>query len=172
MAVKADGRLVNQAEMAQISGVQALTIRNWERKGCPVRKKGGRGKPAQYNTAEVMRWREEQVVLAAAGDLDAMDFEEARRRKLAAEAALAELDLSVRTREFVPIEEVGAQVAEEYANVRAKFLSLPGDVAADMEGLTTSEIQELLASKVSEILHELSADDDYVSENEIEEGEA
>ena len=123
MPVKNEGRLVNQAEAAAIFGVTALTIRAWERKGCPVETKGGRGNASTYNTVSIQRWREEQVVLAPADDLSAMDFEETKRRKLAAEAALAELDLSVRTREFEPIEEVGAQVAEEYANVRAKFLS-------------------------------------------------
>lgn len=165
------GQMVNQAELAAMFGVQPITIRAWERKGCPVEIKGGGGHRSKYNTAAVIRWREEQAALAATGDTNAMDMEEARRRKTAAEAALAELDLSVKRGEYVLIEEVGAVVAEEYATIRANFSSLPGDVAADLENLKAIEIQEILAAKVSEILNGLVADDTFASEGEAEEGE-
>ncbi|GHA13455.1 hypothetical protein GCM10007989_05070 [Devosia pacifica] len=167
---KNEGRLVTQTELSQILGYSAVTIRAWERQGCPVEKKGSRGKSSLYNTAEVIRWREEQAVLSASGDTAAMDMEEARRRKTAAEAAIAELDLSVRRGAYVLIEEVGAIVADEYATIRANFTSLPGDIAADLENLTAVEIQEALAAKVSEILDGLSADDSFAIDGEAEAG--
>lgn len=156
-----DGRDLNQTETAMLFGVTPATIRTWERRGCPVVKQGRKGVEAVYNTAAVIRWREEQAALAASGDLSSMDVEEARRRKLAAEAALAELDLAVRRGDFVEIEQVGKAVEEEYATIRANLTSLPGEVAADLEGLTTAERQELIAAKVSEILTALAADDEY-----------
>lgn len=165
------GRTVNQAELASLFGVSTVTIRAWERKGLPVGRKGGTGKASSYNTAAVARWREEQAALAATGDTSAMDLEEAKRRKMAADAALAELDLSVKRGEYVLIEEVGAIVADEYATIRANFTSLPGDIAADLENLTAVEIQEALAAKVSEILNGLSADDSFAAEGEAEAGE-
>jgi phage terminase Nu1 subunit (DNA packaging protein) len=165
------GRSVNQAELAALFGVSTVTVRAWERKGLPVERKGGTGKPSIYNSAAVARWREEQAALAATGDTAAMDMDEAKRRKMAADAALAELDLSFKRGQAVMIEDVGAVVAEEYANIRANFTSLPGDVAADLENLKAVEIQEILAAKVSEILNGLSADDAYATEEPVAESE-
>lgn len=164
MAVRGDGQKVNQADLAAIFGVTTVSIRAWERKGCPVVEKGSKGKSSFYNTAAVARWREEQAALAATGDTNAMDIEEARRRKVAAEAALAEMDLATRRGEYVLVEEVGVAVEAEYATIRANFLSMPGDIASDLEHLQSAEIEELLATKVSEILNELSADSAYATE--------
>lgn len=164
------GKTVNQAELASLWGVSTVTVRAWERKGLPVERKGGTGKASSYNTAAVARWREEQAALAATGDTEAMDMDEAKRRKLAADAALAELELAFKRGQCVMIEEVGAIVAEEYATVRANFTSMPGDIAADLENLAAVEIQELLAAKVSEILNGLSADDTYAAEGSADEG--
>lgn len=171
MANGSSGQLVNQAQLAAIFDVQPITIRAWERKGCPVEKKGGGGVRSAYNTAAVIRWREEQAALAATGDTTSISMDDAKLRKTAAEAALAELDLSVKRGEYVLIEEVGAVVADEYATIRANFTSLPGDIAADLENLKAVEIQEALAAKVSEILNGLSADDTYAVEEPADEGE-
>ncbi|MGQ3671797.1 terminase small subunit [Xanthobacter sp. TB0136] len=164
------GQLVNQAQLAALFGVQPITIRAWVRKGCPEEVKGGGGKRAAYNTAAVIRWREEQAALAATGDASALDEAELKKRKLAAEMGLAELELSVRRGEYVEIEQVGALVADEYATVRANFTAMPGDIAPDLEGCTAAEIQELMMAKVTEILHGLSADDLYAPEAEASEG--
>lgn len=171
MPIIGTGKNVSQLELASLFGVSVVTVRAWQRKGLPVLEKGGRGKPSIYNTAAVARWREEQAALAASGDTSAMDMDEARRRKTAAEAALAEMDLAIRRGEYVLIEEVGAAVEAEYATIRANFSSMPGDISGDLEHLRASEIEELLANKVSEILNELSADGEYATEGEAQESE-
>lgn len=170
--VAMSGQLVNQAQLAALFGVQTVTIRAWVRKGCPEEVKGGGGKSAAYNTAAVIRWREEQAALAATGDTSAMDEADLKKRKLAAETGLAELDLSVKRGEYVLIDQVGALVEDEYSTVRANFTAMPGDIAPDLENLTAAEIQELLAAKVAEILDGLSADDTYAPEAEASEGAA
>lgn len=164
------GQIVSQGELAALFGVQALTIRAWVRKGCPEEAKGGRGRRASYDTAAVIRWREEQAALAATGDISAMDEAELKKRKLAAEMGLAELDLSVKRGEYVLIDQVGALVEDEYSTVRANFTAMPGDIAPDLENLTAAEIQELLAAKVAEILDGLSADYTYAPDREASQG--
>ena len=168
MPAAPESPIVSQAELCRLFNTTPQTVLAWEGRGCPIVQKGGRGKPSRYRVSEVIRWREEQAALAATGDLAAMDMEEAKRRKLAAEAALAELDLAVRRNEYVLIEEVAETVAAEYSDVRANFTSMPGDIAADLEGLATIEIQELLAAKVSEILTALSADETYPNNEETD----
>lgn len=166
------GRIVSQSELAEIWGKNPATIRAWVRAGCPIIKKGRGGARSEYNTADVAAWREQQAALGAGGDLNAMDIDEARRRKTAAEAALAELELAIKKGRYVEIEEVGSAVAEEYAEVRAKLLSLPSDMADSLQHLTVAETQEALAAKISEILHVLSVDGEYGAEAPTEEGAA
>lgn len=170
MPVAGNGRIVNQAELSAIWGKTPQTIRTWERRGCPVEKKGGSGSPSLYNTADVAAWREDQAALAASGDVSKVDMEEARRRKVAAEAALAELDLSIRQGEVVYVADVATAVGGEYAEVRAKLLTLPSDMADTLENMSRNEIHEALSSKVSEILHVLSRDDEFASDDGIAPG--
>ncbi len=169
MAEKVDGRIVSQTDLAAIMGVTAMTVRAWERKGMPVARKGSRGRPGQYNTADVIRWRAEQAAQAATGDTNAMDMEEAKRRKTAAEAALAEMDLALRRGELIEVDTVGRLVAEEYATVRANIMAMPGELAPDLEHRTVLEIEELLSTKVTEILDALAADGQFASEDGAEE---
>ncbi len=68
MVTKVEGRQVNQAELADIFGVSVVTIRTWERRGCPIVSKGRKGAAAQYNTADVAKCREQQAAAAAEGE--------------------------------------------------------------------------------------------------------
>jgi phage terminase Nu1 subunit (DNA packaging protein) len=58
---KTDGKLVSRAELAEIFGVALTTVDGWVRKGCPVHRKAPkRGIPAEFDTAQVIRWRERE----------------------------------------------------------------------------------------------------------------
>lgn len=148
---------VTQIELAELLGVTPKTIRAWERQGCPIEEKGKRGRPSRYSVAEVVRWREEQVRLAAAGDLSAMDMEEARRRKLAAEAAAAELALARERDEVVAIEIVAKEVGAALAACRSRLLQVGAKVAPQCE-LTpdAASVKELIDDAIFEALDEIS----------------
>jgi len=162
-------RHVNKVDLAALMGVSSVTIGQWVSKGCPYVQKGAAGKAWVFDVPEVVGWREQQVALQAVGDTKSLDIDEARRRKLAAEAALSELDLAVRKGELVEIESVASAVAEEYANVRAKLLGLPTKVAPQAIGITeTAELQSLLESVVTEALEELVRDGVYSAEGATE----
>jgi phage terminase Nu1 subunit (DNA packaging protein) len=153
---------VNKADLAQLMGVSSVTIGQWVSKGCPYVQKGALGKSWVFDVPEVVSWREEQVALQAVGDTKSLDIEEARRRKVAAEAALTELDLAKRKGELVEIEDVAQSVGEDYANLRAKLLSLPVKLAPQAAGISdAAELQDLAESLVHEALEELVSDGIY-----------
>lgn len=161
---KGSGRLVSQAELAMIMGCNTLTIKAWVNKGMPcVKKSTGPGKVSQYNTADCIRWREKLMAQQALGDNRSMEMDEAKRRKAAAEAASAEIDLEVKRGALVSVDEVGAVVETEYSTIRANFMAMPGEIAPELEHLTTVEIEERLVNKVTEILGALAAEDQFVS---------
>lgn len=150
---------VSQLQLAELLGVTPKTIRAWERQGCPVERKSKRGLPSQYKVADVFRWREEQARLAASGDLDAMDMEEARRRKLAAEAAAAELALARERDEVVEIELVSKEVGAALAACRSRLLQVGAKVAPQCE-LTpdAASVKEMVDDAIYEALDEISGD--------------
>lgn len=169
--------LVSKADLARLAGVSLPTISQWVAKGCPYVKKGAKGQPWQFDASHVWAWREEQVALQTVGDTSQLDIEEARRRKLAAEAALAELDVAKKKGELVEVEVVAETVGDDYANVRAKLLSLPTKAAPQLCAIDdAAEVQSFLEKLVFEALEELTADGIYASvapsADEAEEGES
>ena len=172
--MSAKGRLVNMGDLSHLWGVALNTVKAWVRRGCPVVARGGRGREWQFDTAAVAQWREEQAAAAAVGDTSAIDLEEARRRKEAALAAMAELDLAKRRGEVVEIEAIADIVGEEYTRLRARLLAIPVKLAPLMEAASNlAERREIISSAISECLAELSADDDYATgRGEGEAGEA
>lgn len=87
------------------------------------------------------------------------DADEARARKLAAEAELAEMERDERRGQLVPISVVERVVSEEYAAVRAKLLSLPGKLAP-LVAIEDDEVtcRDLIERGVTEALDELARD--------------
>ncbi|AMJ60941.1 hypothetical protein AXW83_12120 [Bosea sp. PAMC 26642] len=137
--------------------MSVATIRDWQRKGCPVLDRGKNGHSHAYDSAAVINWRLDRVARAAQGDNDAREMEHLRTRSTAAIASRMEMDLAARSAELAPIDEAAAAVAKEYGIVRAAFRTIP-DVAPLLAGKQAPEIQELLADKVNAVLTELSAE--------------
>lgn len=154
------GKQVNRTELAELHDVSLPTVSAWVRKGCPVIERGGKGKQWIFDSAAVATWREDQAVLSAVGDTDKLDIDEARRRKTAAEAALAELELSKQKGEVAEIELISKVIGEEYAKCRAKLLSIPTRLSPllmtiDGEG----DAGQILEDAITDALSELSSDD-------------
>lgn len=155
----ADTSHVTKAELCRLSGKNPSTISTWVTKGCPYVQKGSKSKQWVFDVAEVMDWYADYKALQAVGDTKSLDIDEARRRKLAAEAAIAELDVSKRKGEVVEIEAVAQAVGDDYANLRAKLLSLPVKLAPQAAILTEAkEVQDLAESLIHEALEELVSD--------------
>lgn len=156
---------VSKAELANLYGLSLPTIGQWVNKGCPWITKGAPGKQWKFNTADVATWREEHIAQQVQGDTSQLDIDEARRRKLAAEAAMMELDLAKRRGEVIEIEQVAAIIGDDYANVRAKLLSLPTKLAPMLTGIEDPlECKALIERGVTEALEELTADGIYSGE--------
>ena len=95
---------------------------------------------------------------AKAQKANVISLDEARRRKLTAEAELAELDLSKEQGKVVAIEETEHSWTEVLGAVRSKILSLPTTMAAQVAVETDQKlVKEILTNAVEQALTELSA---------------
>ena len=121
----------------------------------PVLERGrGRG-GSKYETQDVIKWMQSRQVENLIGDK--IDIEEAKRRKLAAEAELAEVELQTVQGKLIPAEQIEKEWAEMIMNCRAKLLSIPAKVSPEVyaaDDLTTVKV--LLKQALNEALNELS----------------
>jgi hypothetical protein len=110
---------------------------------------GRQGKAELYRMSDVV------VALTPAGTQSGT-IDEARIRKITADAALAELQLERERGEVVRIEDVAKAIGDEYAAVRAKLLSIPTKLAPRI-ALEDGEAacRDLLAREITEALNEL-----------------
>ena len=159
---KAGGRTVNRSEIAEIFGVDVTTIDRWIRRGCPLQRRGGGGRPHEFNTKAVHEWHVDQ----AAGDEPAegvISFEDARRDKMAAEAELARLDLEKRRGEIVELDVVAEIVESDYSIVRSRILGLASKVAPRVATCgSAARAQSIIEEEAREVLERL-ADGDGVA---------
>lgn len=87
-----------------------------------------------------------------------ISLDEARRRKVTAEAELAELELEKERGEVVDIAETEKAWTDVLMNVRSKMLSMPTTLAAQIAVETDQKlIKELLTTSVENALQELSS---------------
>lgn len=150
-------RIVSRAKLAEFTGKSLPTIDSWVRQGCPVVKRGGRGKEWEFDTAAVNDWRVEQKEreAAAAGGDD--DETELKRRKLAAETMLAELELAQAKKTVAPIDQVGRMVSAAFAQVRASIRNIPERTVAQLIGETDERrFKTVLLEEIDQTLEALA----------------
>lgn len=102
------------------------TVDAWVRSGCPYDQKGERGKEWIFDTADVMRWRE-KLARDDAGGEDVQDGEALKRRKLANDVRMGDLDFLERSGQLASIDAVERMwsriLAELQSNLRGSFVS-------------------------------------------------
>lgn len=155
------GRTFSLIEVAGLLGVDRGTVYKWLQSGCPYVEKPvtKRGEGWKLDLAEVVRWREKRAAENAAGG-SKIDVDEAKRRKIAAEAALAELELAERRGEVVAIEDVVAVVSDQFTACRARLLSVAhktGPLVAPVTDIV--ECVNLIDRAIREALDELAGYD-------------
>ena len=112
------------------------------------------GKIKKYSLADAARALMGQTEVSSGG---IVSYEEARARKLAAEAELAEMELSKERLEVLSIDVVNRINSELYGNFRAKLLALP--VKASPDVFAAEDIQQaknVLTKYIRDTLQELS----------------
>lgn len=145
-------QLLTRVELAKHFDISIDRVQQYVSLGLPVHTKGKQGKAALYDLQACEQWVQENFRQEETGTL-----QEAKLRKLTAEAALAEIELERERGRLVEIDEVAKQVTAMLTNVRAKLLALPTKTSGLCLGLTSqAQIKEVIDNAVREALDELS----------------
>ena len=148
-ASKVRGRLVNGSELAEILGANAMTVRGWTDKKMPYVSRGGRGREWKFDTAEVVDW----LIDRARGGSTAADINESKRRKAAADANMAELEVEC---EVMPVAWMQEIIGAQFEVLRSRLWGLPGRAAPLVTNVTdTKKNHATLKKLISEAIDEM-----------------
>lgn len=149
--------IVNKVQLSQIIGKSENWLTDMQKQhDFPIHQKG-RGRGGQlYDTAKVIEWMEKRQVNYLTGNQGLIDLDEGKRRKMAAEAGLAELELQKEQGKVIDIEKIADEFGEQLTNFRAKMLSLPSKIAAQVfTAENVQEIRSIIEDSIHEALNEI-----------------
>lgn len=156
MKAKGDGReRITQSEAARRLGMTPQALGRWAgRPGAPVELV--KGKPWCL-WPDFPKWRDAEMAAQVRKESAPGDFEEARTRKMAAEAELAEMELAQARGDLVTVADATERTARILERVRARFVAFPGKLAPRLVGVDTAmEARGVLEAAVGEVLSELA----------------
>ena len=118
-------------------------------------------------------WRISEVAERSESTAGVIDFDDARARKMAAEAELAERDLARVRGDFVEID-LAAEVLEGHLErVRQQLLNLPSKLAPVLaKAKTAKACRDIASREIEAILVDLSSGDELVATSHAREREA
>lgn len=152
------GHITNLTGAAEVFGVSPEAVRRWIVTGAPYISKPGRaGRGYKVDIGALADWRIEREREKVLGAVEAVNIDEARRRKAAAEAGLAEHDLAIKRREAVSVEDAVAALDGAIGSCRARLLGLGANLGprVAMES-NPAACRELVDAAVSDAIGALS----------------
>lgn len=152
-------RTVSAAQCAVLLGHDRGTIQKWISQGCPFVTQANRalGIAWQLDLAEVVKWREEAAAKTAAERFGEtpdgqMTEEEAKRRRAAALAIVAELDMLERLRAVIPVSDVLEWWAKDYQEIKAKAMSFPDKLATAFDPAQAAHVRSIADEHMREMM--------------------
>ena len=154
-----EGKKVNMATLAEIMGVTPKTINQWVNQGMP--QEGMDGRSRKFDTAECLVWRVQKEADDIRASIEGvipehMEYKEAQRRKEAANAQLAELELAEKRGQVAQILDIMTNVCEALSGVRAKLVSMSSRLAGPLTYQEEKEVRKIIDAEVREVLEGLS----------------
>lgn len=169
-------RLISGDELAELLGIHTSTVSDYRRRGMPHTKerntkfKHGKAELYMYNVRDVNEWFMNRAVVEATGKEGLMSADEAKRRKLSAEAGLQEIELARRKGIVVDLEELERDLSGRFAEFRSSVRMIPARVSMQILGKTDElEIQRIILAELDKALIALMDNrfDEYGKEEEL-----
>ena len=117
---RGQGQRVNRSQLADVFGISLPTVDAWVRGGCPFVQRGASGKEWAFDTAEVSRWREQRAADEASGG-DVQDEAALKKRKLAADTKIVELEALAKMGDLAPVADMERALTRVMAEMQGKL---------------------------------------------------
>lgn len=152
-------RHVSQSGCAEVFGVHRNTVAAWLKQGCPFVQKADkkRGRDWILDTADVAQWRADKAVQDTVGDTETASEDELKRRKLAADTQLAELEVGKKRGELIPKDDIDKFLSALAIETRTRLLLVPQRCATQLIGMNNeAEIKAIIEGEQLEALSDVS----------------
>lgn len=151
-----ESNIVNRTTLSVIFGKNFSTIDAWVRQGMPFVKKGRKGNDWLFDTAKVIAWREAKLKDEVATP-ERIEYEEAKRRKIAAEAAILEIDLQLKRQAILLRCDVEENLSHTFITLKQRLRTIPERISAQLTVESDEyNVRELLLTEIDDALFELS----------------
>lgn len=136
-------------QLADFYGVSTARVNQWVREGAPVKIKGSRGIAHIFDTGDFSKWRDSVL----ASNTERMTLDEARLKKLAAEASISELELAKKKGDVVDLDEIERDLKNKFATLRSSIRSIPERVVLQLIGLKDEvKIKTIILTEIDSTL--------------------
>ena len=153
-------------ELAQLLNVSSTTLYNMSREEIPLpcfvppKAPGERKINKRYDWYAVLPWfvdRAKQKLVAKLPEPEVDNLEDAKLRKLVAEAGIVELELLEKQGTYLPASEVEALWVKAIANSRSKLLTAPTVAAIRIyPEMTLAEREAVISDVIHSAMHDMS----------------
>jgi hypothetical protein len=149
--------LLNREKLAELLGCSLRTVDEYRRQGMPGESPKRPGGQWRFDSSEVIAWLRTRERENALGEIAGIDEGEAKRRKLAAEAAIAEHELAEKQGLSVSITDWQAAMSAVIGAARAKLLPIGAALGPEL-AIESDPVQceALVQAAINEALQELS----------------
>lgn len=127
-------KFVDTSQLCELLDVHKTTIHQWMKAGMPIFEKGHNGKAHKFKVADVIHWQKQRAVEAATGNTELLSADEARRRKLTAEAGLQEIELALKKGVVVELDDIERELSNKFAEFRTNMRNIPSRVSMQVLG--------------------------------------
>lgn len=153
-------RIIGQEQIADVLGVSAKTLVEWQEQGLPIAVRGKPGIPSEYEAADCVRWLVEREVKKVQG-------EKPQDRLARVQADKIELELAEKRGLLLPADQIEPKLRAAMVAAREMWRNEPARLAREVPGKTIKEMEDLLALSYEAFLVKLSRwQDVQIVENE------
>ena len=114
-------------------------------------------KSGKYNEKVCVRWVRDKDRTEAKRSVKPAKYDEAKARKMAAEAEISEYSLMERRGELLTVTQFEEAVADGYGMIRARLMTMSARLAPELVGVKTQRAARTIVKRVvGEIMTEIS----------------
>ncbi|KAA1237126.1 terminase small subunit [Agrobacterium tumefaciens] len=159
-------RVVSMQQCSVLLGYDRNTVEKWvKQEDCPYISQADRDRGIQWelDLAAVVRWLQERAVRNVVGEDGDGDgsgkMTDSKKRKEAAQAILAELEVAEELGRVVPRQAVLDRIQKDYTEIKKRLMTLPAAIAGRLDASTQRIAREVADDQVRKMLAKLRVED-------------
>lgn len=142
-------RIIGQGQVAEVFGVAAKTIVEWQDQGMPIAQRGKPGVPSEYETVDCIAWYVERELRKAQLELP-------RDRLARVQAEKIEMENAVTRGQLIPADQLEPKLRAAMVAMREHLIDLRRSLVPQLVGRTAREMEQALEAAHAAALHRLS----------------